>query len=142
MKWYGLLYHLFFKGCFPQISLGPFLNTSSHIWFMSVFNNSVGVWNFSFYINLQKKAPIFDNLFWKQLRKSTNSGKILPKINTKMFRQHNTINIIVSMESYETLPRKYTQQSIMFGILKYTLKCEKLWYPYMKYFDYHNISKD
>ena len=56
------------------------------------------------------------------------------------------------MESYETLPRKYTQQSnsektstvisIMFGILKYTLKCEKLWYPYMKYFDYHNISKD
>ena len=112
MKWYGLLYHfLFFKGFFPQILLGPFLNTSSHIWFMSIFNNSVGVWDFSFYINLQKKAPISDNFFWKQLRKSTNSWKILSKINAKMFRQHNTINIIVSMESYETLPRKYTQQS-------------------------------
>ena len=33
LKWYGLLtYHLkFFKGCLPQILLGPFLNNFSHI---------------------------------------------------------------------------------------------------------------
>ena len=27
----------FFKGCLPQISLGPFLNTLSQIWFTSIF---------------------------------------------------------------------------------------------------------
>ena len=32
LKWYGLLYHFkFFKGWLPQILLGPFLNSLSHI---------------------------------------------------------------------------------------------------------------
>ena len=40
MKWYGILsrpYHFqFLNGCLPQISLGPFLNTLSHISIISV----------------------------------------------------------------------------------------------------------
>ena len=54
LKWYGLLvYHFkFFKGCLPQILLGPFLNTFSHMPSL-------------YYCNVDFSEVIFNKIFQK-----------------------------------------------------------------------------
>ena len=36
----------FFKGCLPQILLGPFLNTLSHMWCVARFGTILQLYNF------------------------------------------------------------------------------------------------
>ena len=62
---YDRSYHFkFFKGCLPQISLGPFLNTLSHLYTSNNANNSNNTLSHLYISNDTKFVVKSSGSFW------------------------------------------------------------------------------
>ena len=99
MKWYGLIrpYHFkLFKGCSPQILLGPFLNTLIHI----LYYPTQSCISFNILPNIHPtisekcfklKHDYVDNLFrnaakiWMYIRATATCWEYLPHLTRKIF---------------------------------------------------------